>query len=31
MERADVVIENTGGLESFHEEVRTLLAEADRR
>ena len=30
-ERADVVIENTGGLESFHEEVRTLLAEADRR
>jgi dephospho-CoA kinase len=31
MERADVVIENTGDLESFHEEVRTLLAEADRR
>jgi dephospho-CoA kinase len=30
MDRADVVVENTDSLESFHEEIRGLLATADQ-
>jgi dephospho-CoA kinase len=31
MDRADVVVENTGSLESFHGEIRELLAGASQR